>query len=80
MIQTDDDRILVGAIEQEVGRSITLAHADGKRTTIRRQEIAQMKNSGVSLMPEGLEEVLGPTAMQDLIGYLQTDGGRRASP
>ncbi len=80
VIQTDDDRILVGAIEQEAGESITLAHADGKRTTIRRQEIAQLKNSGVSLMPEGLEEVLGPAAMQDLIGFLQSQSGRRTSP
>jgi putative membrane-bound dehydrogenase-like protein len=80
VIQTDDDRILVGAIEQEAGQSITLAHADGKRTTIRRQEIQQMKNSGVSLMPEGLEEVLKPEAMQDLIGYLQSKSSRHAPP
>ena len=60
VIQTIDDRILVGAIEQEAGQSVTLAHADGKRTTIRRQEIEQMKNSGISLMPEGLEAVLKP--------------------
>ena len=72
VIQTQDDRILVGAIEQEAGQSITLAHADGKRSTIRRQDISQLKNSGVSLMPEGLEEVLPPKAMQDLIMYLQT--------
>ncbi len=78
VVQTDDDRILVGAIEQEAGQSITLAHADGKRTTIRRQEIEQMKNSGVSLMPEGLEDVLRPEAMQDLIGYLQSNSRRHA--
>lgn len=72
VIQTEDDRILVGVVEQEAGQSITIAHADGKRTTIRRQDIAQMKNSGVSLMPEGLEYVLEPAAMQDLIGYLQS--------
>ncbi len=80
VIQTIDDRILVGAIEQEAGQSLTLAQADGKRTTIRRQEIEQMKNSGISLMPEGLEEVLKPEAMQDLIGFLQSKGGGHASP
>jgi len=51
---------------------MTLAHADGKRTTIRREEIAEMKNSGVSLMPEGLQSVLPPHAMRDLVSYLQT--------
>jgi putative heme-binding domain-containing protein len=72
LIRTDDDRILVGSIEEEAGQSITLAHADGKRTTIRRLEIAEMKNSGVSLMPEGLQTVLSPEIMGDLLRYLQT--------
>lgn len=72
VIRTDDDRILVGAIEDEAGQSITLAHADGKRTTIGRNEIIDMKNSGVSLMPEGLQSVLTPEAMRDLVQYLQS--------
>jgi putative heme-binding domain-containing protein len=72
VIRTDDDRILLGAIEDEAGSSLTLAHADGKRTTIRRDEIAEMKNTGVSLMPEGLQAVLPPEVMRDLIRYLQT--------
>jgi putative heme-binding domain-containing protein len=71
VVLTDDERVLVGAIEEEAGQSITLAHADGKRSTIRRQEIQQLKNSGVSLMPEGLEEVLKPEAVSHLIEYLQ---------
>jgi putative membrane-bound dehydrogenase-like protein len=71
-IVTEDARVLVGAIEAEVGQSITLAHADGKRSTVGREEITEMKNTGISLMPEGLETVLPPAAMRDLMGYLQT--------
>ncbi|MGI9474715.1 MAG: neutral/alkaline non-lysosomal ceramidase N-terminal domain-containing protein [Rubripirellula sp.] len=71
VIRSNDDRILSGTIEQEAGQSLTIAHADGKRTTIRRSEIADMKNAGISLMPEGMESVLTPDAMRDLIGYLQ---------
>ena len=71
VVRTEDDRILVGTIEQEAGQSITLAHADGKRTTLRRDQIDDMKNSGVSLMTEGLQEVLPPRDMRDLIEYLQ---------
>ncbi|MFK8111165.1 MAG: neutral/alkaline non-lysosomal ceramidase N-terminal domain-containing protein [Rubripirellula sp.] len=70
VVMTDDQRVLVGAIESEAGQSITLAHADGTRTTIRRREIEQLKNSGVSLMPEGLEEVLKPEALKHLLRYL----------
>jgi putative membrane-bound dehydrogenase-like protein len=71
LVQTGDDRILSGVIEEEAGTSITLAHADGKRTTLNRSDIALMKNSGISLMPEGLEELLSPAAIQDIIHYLQ---------
>lgn len=71
IVRTVDDQILSGAIEEEAGSSITLGHADGKRTTINRTEIASMKNSGVSLMPEGLEQTLTPQAIEDLIHYLQ---------
>lgn len=72
VIITSDDRVLVGAIEEEAGQSITLAHADGKRTTIRRQDIAQLKNTGTSLMPEGLEDVLKPAALSHLLKFLQS--------
>jgi putative membrane-bound dehydrogenase-like protein len=72
VVLSDDDRVLVGAIEDEAGASLTLAHADGKRSTIARAAIVEMKNTGVSLMPEGLESVLSPAAMLDLVGYLQT--------
>jgi putative heme-binding domain-containing protein len=71
LLLTSDDRILTGVIEEEAGTSITLAHADGKRTTINRADIASMKNSGVSLMPEGFEESLSPAALQDIVHYLQ---------
>lgn len=73
LVQTGDDRILSGVIEEEAGTSITLAHADGKRTTLNRSDIALMKNAGVSLMPEGFEELLSPAALQDIIYYLQRD-------
>ena len=71
LVRTQDDRILMGIIEQEAGQSITLAHADGKRTTLRRDQITELKNSGTSLMPEGLQDTLPPQAMRDLIEYLQ---------
>lgn len=80
VVQTEDDRILVGTIGQEAGQSLTLGHADGKRSIVRRDEIAEMKNTGVSLMPEGLETVLSPTAMRDLTGYLQTKPATQPRP
>ena len=80
VIRTEDDRILTGTIEQEAGDSVTLAHADGKRTTLPRSEIAEMKNAGISLMPEGLESVLTAESMRDLISYLQNSTPSKRTP
>ena len=71
LIHTDADRVLTGTIESETGASLTLAHADGKRTTVQRDSILQMKNSGLSLMPEGFETTIPPQQMKDLLAYLQ---------
>lgn len=71
LVRTEDDRVLAGTIESESGNSLTLAHADGKRTTIRRERIVEMKNSGLSLMPEGFESAMTPDQIGHLLGYLQ---------
>ncbi|MGV3482798.1 MAG: neutral/alkaline non-lysosomal ceramidase N-terminal domain-containing protein [Planctomycetaceae bacterium] len=73
LVQLDDDRVLAGVIEDESGSGITLAHADGKRTTIRRDRVVEMKNSGVSLMPEGFEAMLPPSHLRDVLAYLQSN-------
>jgi len=71
MIETVDGRVLSGVIEEESSDRIILGHADGKRTIIRRDEIASLKNSGISLMPEGFEQNLTPLQMADLILFVE---------
>ncbi|MCA9140058.1 MAG: neutral/alkaline non-lysosomal ceramidase N-terminal domain-containing protein [Planctomycetales bacterium] len=71
LIQTDDGRTLSGVIESEVGDSVTLAHADGKKSTILRSRIEQMKGTGTSLMPEGFETTLKPEELKAIVRYLQ---------
>lgn len=70
-VQLDDGKTLVGVIESEVADNLTLAHADGKRTTIRRGEIEIIKSTGTSLMPEGFESTLSPADLQALVRFLQ---------
>lgn len=71
IVQTDEGKTLVGVIESEVADSLTLAHADGKRTTIRRNQIERIKSTGTSLMPEGFETTLNPQQLQSIVRYLQ---------
>ena len=71
VIQTDEGKTLAGVIESEVADSVTLAHADGKRTTINRDQIERIKATGVSLMPEGFETTLSAAELQAVVRYLQ---------
>ncbi|QEF98670.1 Neutral ceramidase precursor [Stieleria maiorica] len=71
VIQTDEGRTLAGVIESEVGGSLTIAHADGKRTTIRRDQIERIRSTGTSLMPEGFETTLNVQQLQAIVRYLQ---------
>lgn len=71
ILRTVDDEILVGTIESEVGETVTLGRADGTRLLVNRRRIAEMKNSGVSLMPEGFETLLRPEELQAVVRHLQ---------
>lgn len=72
LIRTDDDQLIVGAIESESTDVITLARADGTRAVVQRDRIAEVKNSGVSLMPDGFAEIISPSELQAIVVYLQS--------
>ncbi|WP_165698727.1 PVC-type heme-binding CxxCH protein [Bremerella volcania] len=67
---TNDGRTISGVITNETATSITLVQADNKSETILRIDIEQLKSTGVSLMPEGLEKVIDQQAMSDLLNYI----------
>lgn len=74
---TQDGQTLAGLIEDRSSHSLTLAAADGRRHEVPLEEIEQLKDLGVSLMPEGLESKLDADALSDLLAYLQTIGAGR---
>jgi putative membrane-bound dehydrogenase-like protein len=69
-IVTRDGRELSGIIVSETGTSVTLRAAGGAEHVFLRKEIKEITSSGVSLMPEGLEQALTPQQMADLIQYV----------
>ncbi len=66
-----DGRLLAGMLADESGGSLTLLDAEGKRHTLLRRDLDELKASGKSLMPEGLEQDITPDDMRDLLTYLQ---------
>ncbi|MEX2175575.1 MAG: PVC-type heme-binding CxxCH protein [Pirellulaceae bacterium] len=71
VVRLADGRTVTGLLREETGASITLAAAEGKTITILRSEIDQLRSSGKSLMPEGIEKDISPAEMADLSAYLQ---------
>lgn len=68
--ELSDGRTLTGIIAAETATSVTFKRAENATDTILRSEIAELRSTGMSIMPEGLEKDITPQAMADLIAYL----------
>jgi putative heme-binding domain-containing protein len=69
--QTTDGRQLTGILLEETGANLTLAAPEGKQVVLPRGELEQLKSSGKSLMPEGIERDVPPAEMSDILAYLK---------
>ena len=67
-----DGRNFTGLIAAETATSLTLRRAENQTDTILRIDIEQLKSTGQSLMPEGVEKQIDKQGMADLLEYLKT--------
>jgi putative membrane-bound dehydrogenase-like protein len=72
VLTTDAGRVLTGMITAETSNSITIRRADGTTETILRVHIDDLRSTGLSFMPEGLEKQIDLPAMADLLAYLNS--------
>ncbi len=70
IVATTDDRVLSGMIVDEGSTSLTLRNSKNAIETVLRVDIDEIKNTGLSIMPEGFENEMDPQAMADLLSYL----------
>ena len=68
----NDGRSLTGLIAEEAASNLTLLAAEGKRETVLRSEIEQIRSTGKSLMPEGFEQNASSEDVNNLWAWLQT--------
>lgn len=68
----ESGQVLSGMIADESVNSITVRKPDGTSTTVLRINIEEIRSSGLSFMPEGLEKQLVQRAMADLLAYLMS--------
>jgi len=71
-IETTDGRSLTGFVTDKDNQIVVLRGLDGQNMAIARTEIAEMKASGLSLMPEGLLDSLTDKQVRDLFAYLRS--------
>ena len=70
IVTTKDGRILDGILANETPGAITLRNGESDETILRRN-IAEIRASKLSLMPDGFEKKSNKQAIADLIAYLR---------
>ncbi len=71
---TNDGRMLTGLLSASTGSSVTLLASGGEKQVILRSEIDELRATGKSLMPEGLETQITADELADLAAYLGSLG------
>ena len=69
-LDTTDDRSISGILKQQNDQSVTLVTAN-ETIVVPRNEIRSLKESELSMMPEGLLQSLNDQEVRDLIYYLR---------
>ena len=72
VVATTSGRVVIGMLSTETGSSITLLGPEGKSESVLRTDIDELRSTGKSLMPDGLEKDLTPQDLADLIEHVRT--------
>jgi putative membrane-bound dehydrogenase-like protein len=72
IVVTTSGRVMTGVMAEQDGASITIVDANNQRTKFPRNEVDELKEAEVSLMPERLLDKLSPQELRDLFAYLQS--------
>jgi len=70
VLLTQDGRAMTGMVASETASSVTLRRAESASDTVLRVDIEELKSTGLSIMPEGMEKSIDVQAMADIISYL----------
>ncbi|HTN77073.1 MAG TPA: PVC-type heme-binding CxxCH protein [Pirellulaceae bacterium] len=70
VVLTKDGRTLSGMIASETANSLILKRAENQTDTVLRGDIEELRGTGLSLMPEGLEKQLDKQQLADLVEFI----------
>src|SRR6185295_8729664 len=69
-LETKDDRVITGIVTRQDDNAVTIVTAN-ESLVVPRNEIASLRQGELSMMPEGLLQVLSDDEICDLISYLR---------
>jgi len=69
-LATEDGQVFSGLLVAETATSVTLRRAEALEATVPRSKIDELRASGKSLMPDGLEQQLTEQDVADLLEFL----------
>jgi putative heme-binding domain-containing protein len=69
-VATKDGQVLVGVVRAEGQDAIRVTDTNARSVVIPRDQLAQVRPSGTSIMPVGLAAMLGDAAARDIIAFL----------
>jgi putative membrane-bound dehydrogenase-like protein len=72
VVRTGDGRVFAGMIIKETANGIQLQQPNGTTKEILRIKITEIKGTGISFMPEGIEKTITKQAMADLLAFLHS--------
>jgi len=70
-VRTKDGKVLTGLLVKESVDKMFLSSAEGVVKSVAYRDIEQARYSNVSLMPEGIDKLLKPAEIADLVAYLK---------
>jgi putative membrane-bound dehydrogenase-like protein len=73
-VVTDDGRVLTVLLAEQDAGAVNLRDARNQRTRLRREEIGEIREADVSIMPERILEQISPRELRDLFAYLRLGG------
>jgi putative heme-binding domain-containing protein len=73
-VLTTDERTIIGILGATTGTSVEVIDGDAKRHALAKDEIASLKETDKSLMPEGFEKLMKPEELTDLLEFLTQKG------
>jgi len=70
---TKDGQTLTGLLADSTADTITLVDSKNQRTVLKRNDLEELKETPVSLMPEKILDELTDQQIRDMIAFLQTE-------